>query len=247
MESTVVKGLRVLEAMAMNPNLVTVTAVAAECNVTKSNAHRLLHTLEALGYVHRDPETRTYRPTLRQWEMGQRVYDRMNLPAIAARYLAQLAAETEETAHLSIFDNNEVLYLDKADGGHSVRTYVVAGEREPSHCTCSGKAMLAHLPPEVVEKVLDQARADDTAPERTESNLVEQLARIREQGYAMTVGEFRTGVQGFAKAITSPAGKLIGAIGIAGPSERMKQFDQARYVTALQNAVAGVERELGFI
>lgn len=246
METTIVKGLRVLEAMSQNPELITLTALAKECGISKSNVHRLLQTLEHCGYVFRDPTTRTYRTTLRQWEMGQRVYDRMSLPAIASRHLAQLAADTEETVHLSVFDNDQVLYVDKAESIHSVRTYVSAGEREPAYCTCSGKAMLAYMSRDVIQRVTAQMTqfTDQTVKNTTE--LDRQLAEVRYRGFAMTSGEYRSGVLGFARAIRSRTDRVIGAIGVAGPTERMNKFDADRYISALIKAVTAVEQDLGF-
>lgn len=246
METTIVKGLRVLEAMSQNPELIALTGLAKECGISKSNVHRLLQTLEYCGYVFRDPTTRTYRPTLRQWEMGQRVYDRMSLPAIAGRHLAQLSAATEETVHLSVFDNDQVLYVDKAESSHSVRTYVSAGEREPAYCTCSGKAMLAYMPRDIIQRIAGQMTqfTDQTVKSATE--LDRQLSEVRQQGFAVTSGEYRSGVLGFARAIRSRTDRVIGAIGIAGPTERMQKFDTDRYVNALIEAVTAVEQDLGF-
>ncbi|WP_051201692.1 IclR family transcriptional regulator [Paracoccus aminophilus] len=246
METTVVKGLRVLEAMAQNPELCNLTALANECGISKSNAHRLLQTLEACGYVTRDAATRTYRPTLRQWEMGRRVYDRLSLPTVAGRHLAQLSQDTEETAHLSVFDQGQVLYIDKVDGPHAVRTYVSNGEREPAFCTSSGKAMLAWLPH---EELLGVGEMIQKFTENTVGSLPElqaQLADVRARGYATTSGEYRLGVTSFARAIKTPSNKVIGAVGVAGPVERMSLSDPERYHDALARAVSLIETDLGF-
>lgn len=246
METTIVKGLRVLEAMSQNPELITLTALAKECGISKSNVHRLLQTLEHCGYVFRDQTTRTYRPTLRQWEMGQRVYDRMSLPAIASKHLTQLALETGETVHLSVFDNDEVLYVDKAESSHSVRTYVSTGERQPAYCTCSGKAMLAYLPQDAVQRVTDKITHFTEYTVKSGQELQRQLSEVRQQGFAVTSGEYHAGVLGYARAIRSRTDRVIGAIGVAGPRERMEKFGNERFVNALLKAVAAVEQDLGF-
>src|SRR6266540_271873 len=120
METTVVKALRVLEALALSPSSRTLTELAAQCGMSKSNVHRLLGTLEASGYVRRAADERRYEATLRLWELGTRVFARLDLRTIAGPHLRELAAVTKETAHLSIFDGQEVIFIDKADGTHAV-------------------------------------------------------------------------------------------------------------------------------
>lgn len=246
METTVVKGLKVLEIISQNPEISSLTAIANECGISKSNVHRLLHTLEECGYVIRDPASRTYRPTLRQWEMGRRVFDRMDLRGTAVRYLAELAAKTEETVHLSVFDGDQVLYIDKVDGIHAVRTYVSPGERAPAYCTCSGKAMLAYMPADVIERVGMQIEHFTENTVRSPMLLRAQLEEVRQNGYARTSGEYREGVLSFARAIKTPSDRIIGGVGISGPKERMEQSDPERYITAIKQAVAAIEHDLGF-
>ena len=130
METTVVKGLRMLEALAVNEGPCALTDMAKLCGVTKSNAHRLLKTLEECRYVRQDPKTRSYEPTLRLWELGIRVFNRLDLRALAQPHLQALAQATRESVHLSMFEHDEVIYVDKVDSVHAVRAYIGVGDRE---------------------------------------------------------------------------------------------------------------------
>ena len=153
MEKTVVKGLKVIEALANSKGARSLTDLANECGLTKSNAHRLLRTLESCGYVRHDPNARAFEATLRPWDLGNRIFNRTELRVIALPYLEELAALTKETTHLSIFDAGEVIYIGKVDSVHAVRTYVNIGDRAPAYCCATGKAMLAHMPDDVVREV----------------------------------------------------------------------------------------------
>ncbi len=246
METTVVKGLKVLENLVAGQGSLSLTEIANQCGISKSNAHRLLGTLEACGYVRRSLTSRNYELTLRLWEMGQRVFSLLDLRTVALPYLRQLAADTEETVHLSVLDNNRVLYLDKADSIHAVRTYVNIGDHSPAYCSATGKAMLAYAPDEMVAAI--GATIEQFTPQtvRSVDDLRRQLHEVRQQGYSRTHGEWRPGVLGFGAPIKSPSGRVVGAIGVAGPEDRMRQSDEQRFIDALFRAVHGIEHELGF-
>ncbi|MBE2275555.1 MAG: IclR family transcriptional regulator [Rhodobacteraceae bacterium] len=246
METTVVKGFKVLENLVASQGSLSLTEIASQCGISKSNAHRLLGTLEACGYVRRATDSRNYELTLRIWEMGQRVYSLVDLRTVAVPHLRALAAETEETVHLSVLDNNGVLYLDKVDSIHAVRTYVNVGDRAPAYCSATGKAMLAFSPDHVVEAVGATIEPITPLTVRSAAELRAHLDLIRERGFARTGGEWRPGVLGFAAPIKSPSGRLLGAIGVAGPEERMRQSEEALFVAALFRAVERIERDLGF-
>ena len=246
METTVVKGFKVLEALAFSTGDRTLTDLAAECGMSKSNVHRLLRTLEDCGYVRRNPDSRTYKASLRIWELGLRVYSRLDLRAYAVRHLRELAEVTEETTHLSVFDGEGVLYLDKVDGIHAVRTYVNIGDRAPAYCSSTGKAMLAYLPEETVTRVSRNLKRFTDNTVRTPAQLRADLALIRQRGYSETSGEYRAGVLGFSTAIRSPSGEVIGAIGVAGPEERMRARDLSTTIDAVLTAGRRIEADLGF-
>ncbi|MBL8908403.1 MAG: IclR family transcriptional regulator [Rhizobiales bacterium] len=246
METTVVKGLKVLEALAVSHGPRTLTDLASQCGMSKSNAHRLLHTLEKCGYVRRASDERRYEASLRLWELGIRVSGRLDLRAVASSHLRDLAETTKETAHLSVFDGVEALYIDKADGTHAVRTYVNIGDRAPAYCSTSGKSMLAYQPEETVRKVAANLKRFTENTVTSLSQLRNHLELIRKQGYSVTTGEWRPGVLGLATAIKSPSGLVVGAIGVAGPEERMRQGDLAATIAAVVEAGRRIERDLGF-
>ncbi|MGE0213579.1 MAG: IclR family transcriptional regulator [Parvibaculaceae bacterium] len=246
MDTTVVKGLKVLEALAFSDGACALTDMARTCGLSKSNAHRLLRTLEECGYVRRDPRTRTYESTLRLWELGTRVFNRLDLRVIAVPHLRELARSTKESVHLSVFDNDEVLYVDKVDSVHAVRAYVGVGDRGPLHCTATGKAMLAGMPDDVVERVCAQLKRYTSNTAAAPRKLKADLELIREQGYAITSGEWRAGVLGIAAAIRSPSGIIVGGIGIAGPEERMRQANTEKQIAAVLHAAERISKDLGF-
>jgi IclR family KDG regulon transcriptional repressor len=244
MEKTVVKGLKVIEALAKSPGARSLTDLANECGLTKSNAHRLLRTLESCGYVRHDPNSRAFEATLRSWDLGNRIFNRTELRVIALPHLEELAALTKETTLLSILDDGEVIYIGKIDSVHAVRTYVEVGDRAPAYCCATGKAMLAYMPEEIVRDVTRDMKRFTANTIVSAAKLKSDLELIRKQGYSKTEGEWQAGVLGFACAIRAPGGEVAGAIGVAGPEERMRKSDLDRTIKALRNAAARIEAEL---
>jgi IclR family transcriptional regulator, KDG regulon repressor len=246
METTIVKGLKVLEVLVQSGGPRSLTDIALQCGISKSNAHRVLGTLEVCGYVTRPAGSRNYELTLRLWEMGQRVFSRVDIRSVAMPHLRTLAAETGETVHLSVLDNNQTLYIDKVDSTHAVRAYVNIGDRAPAYCSATGKAMLAYAPEDAVAAAGANMQRFTSHTVSSAAMLRRQLAAIREQGYSMTNGEWREGVLGFGRAILSPSARAIAAIGVAGPEERMRQGGVEKYVSALLAAGEAIESALGF-
>jgi DNA-binding IclR family transcriptional regulator len=244
-ETTVVKGLKVLEALAASDGPCALGDVAVACGMTKSNAHRLLKTLEDCRYVRQDPQSKAYELTLRVWELGIRVFNRLDLRSAAAPHLRALAKATKESVHLSIFDEPEVVYVAKVDSSHAVRAYIEVGDRAPAYCVATGKAMLAFMPDDVIEACCRGMKRYTSRTVTDPRELKAELAGIRERGYAVTHGEWRGGVLGYAAPLLSPSGAVIAGLGIAGPEERMRAADPESQAAAVRKAAAAIVRDLG--
>ena len=245
METTVVKGLNMLEALVQSERPCGLTELAAACGISKSNAHRLLRTLEDCRYVRQDPVSKAYEPTLRIWELGVRVFARVDLRTIAAEHLRRLAEQTGESVHLSVLADNEVLYVDKVESSHAVRAFIGIGDRAPAYCTATGKAMLAFMPKRVVDEATRTMQRFTPLTPVDHAKLDEDLAQIRARGYSVTGGEWQAGVLGIAAPIRSAAGVVVGGVGIAGPESRMGEGDFEAQVAAVLATAAAISRNLG--
>jgi DNA-binding IclR family transcriptional regulator len=246
MEKTVAKAFRVLESLARSDGPRALGDVASDCDLTKSNAHRLLQTLTELQYVRQAPESRNYEATLRVWELGTGIFSRFDIRTAAAPYLRALQEESGESVHLSIFDNGDAVYIDKLDSPQAVGAYIRVGDRVPAYCTATGRAMLAFLDERTItEAGRELQRHTDLTISRPEE-LTAALDDVRQLGYALTRGEWRRGVVGVAAPIRSRNGTVIAGIGAAGPEERMSDDAVDRATRATLQAAGDISRELGF-
>ena len=246
MEKTVVKALKVLEMLARSPGPCSLSDVAAQCEMTKSNAHRLLQTLSTCNYVRQAPETRNYETTLRIWEFGLQVYDRFDIRGVAEPFLRQLHAKTRESVHLSILDGAEVIYLDKIDSDHAVRAYIRVGERAPAYCTSTGRAMLAYMDEPAIAAASTNMRKHTEKTIPSAAALRRELAKIRETGVSLTFGEWRAGVVGVAAPVRTEFGAVVAGVGVAGPPDRMDPDDLDPFIDAVTETARGLSVALGF-
>lgn len=246
MEKTVVKAIELVETLSRMDAPAGVTSLAQELKLTKSNVFRLLNTLVQRGYVRRYEDTGQYELTLKLWHLGSAVLSRMDLKKIASPYIQDLMRSTKESVHLSVFAEGDVIYIDKVESDQPVRAYSRIGDRPPAHCVATGKALLAYLPEEEQNKVLEGTLEKYTPNTITSSRaLRKELETIRRLGYSVNRGEWRESVCGVAAAIRDASGEVVAAVGISGPAERLKPDVFPRVAPRVISCANQISAELG--
>ncbi|WP_049983415.1 IclR family transcriptional regulator [Halorubrum sp. BV1] len=214
-------SLRIVEALKRLDGA-GVTAVAKDLDMTKSTVHNHLKTLEDEGYV--TNEGTTYRVGLRFLELGEYKRNRMDIYEKARPEVKALAEKTGETANAAVEEHGEGVYITRAEGTEAVTVDTYAGKRVKLHCTALGKTILAELPEERVDEILDThglpARTENTITDREE--LQAELATIRERGYAYDREERLSGLRCVAAPVVPEDGGLVAALSVSGPTTRMQ-------------------------
>jgi len=246
MDTTFLKGLRMLQALSLSDRPRGVTELARELDLTKSNAHRLLKTLVHAGYAQNNAETAKYSATLKVWELGSHVLSQIDVKSAAGAYLQSLADKTGESVHLSLLVEGSVVYIDKIDSLQPVRAYSQIGKGAPAYCVATGKALLAFQDEGVIERISkkldDHTSRTITDPE----DFKREMARIRQLGYAINRGEWREGVCGVGAPIRDASRQVIAAVGISGPESRMKATFMREQAPAVIQAADLISRALGY-
>ena len=251
MDSTLIKGLAVLEWLARRESSARVADVAAAFDLPRSNAHRTLQTLVASGWAVQNPHDSSYRPSLRLFELGALVDASTELKVALRPHLTDLANATRETIHLTVLDGAEVLYLDKIDSPMPVAAYSRVGGRAPAWCVASGKALLSVLEAgcvpalDVLQARLGRliAHTDDTITSL--AVLRRELERSRARGFAENREEWRVGVSGLGAAVFNARSEPVAAIGISVPSIRFGRARTAELAAHLVACASAASRTLG--
>jgi DNA-binding IclR family transcriptional regulator len=196
--------------------------VATELDMPKSTVHNYLSTLLQEELVVKDGAT--YRIGIQFLEFGAYARQQMKIYAIAEPETDKLAESTGELANLMIEEHGMGSYLHRARGENAVRVEAHVGTRVSLHSTGLGKAILAHLPEEQVDSILGD-RPLENCTENTitdKERLKTQFEEIRERGVAFDHEERLPGLRCVAAPILSTNGRVLGAVSVSGPSNRVQ-------------------------
>ena len=223
MEKSLIKALRVMEALAFSEAPRGVSDLARELGFQKSNVHRVLTTLVEQGYVVRFDIGPTYQLSYKMFEIGSRVVSRLRLSEVARPFLQRIVKHTGESAHIMIYHNAEIIYLDKIENNAPIRASAEPGLRAPAYCVASGKVLLAYQPEDEVSRVLRRARAHTPHTVTQSTRLRAEIAEVRSRGYAINMEGWRSGVSGAAAPVLVGRDHAIAALAILGPSDRLDE------------------------
>ena len=242
-DSTLSKGLQVLEALAKSETGKGVTELSRELELTKSNTFRLLRTLTALGYA-RNSEDKTYSATMKIWQVGRSVVENLDLPKLAAAQMRMLSKETGEAIYLAVPDLFSVIYIDKIESTKPIRSWNPIGGSAPLHCVGTGKALLAAD----YERLRDQMRQRlSRFTERTITSMKRldaDVAATQERGYAIDTGEYRERIYSFGAVVRLPNGRPVAAIGVSVPDVNLTEGREDEIGQLVLRAAEGVTEEL---
>lgn len=244
MSQTLARGLEILRTLGDGPQ--TIGEVAGRLGVHHSTALRLLHTLEAGGFVYRDDGRYRLGPKV-AW-LGQAMLDQVDLRSVARSHLEKLAARVGETVHLAAFIDDEVFYVDKVESMHPVRMYSTVGKSAPLHCTGVAKAIafknrklrevLEHLP---------QPYERFTPGTRTSfDELLRDFEVAEPLGYVLDDREHEASIHCIAMPVLGVDGVATSAVSVTVPVHRCDLEQLRGYAPDLQAAAKAISRELGY-
>ena len=212
------RGLQLLDLLATaDKGEAGVTELAERLSVDKSSVFRLLQTLVKYGYVEQDAETRRYRLGPQVVTLSRSILTRMPLRDQAKPFLRQLMERTGECAHLAIPARGQALYIDQVESPATLSVNTGVGTLAPLHCTALGKVLLAYGAEPIPRELRPYTQRTITDP----AELRAHLEQTRRWGYAIDDEEFAAGVRCVAVPVWDFRGRVVGAIGISGPSGRV--------------------------
>lgn len=199
-----------------------VTRIAGEVDVAKSTVFDHLKTLESHDFIVKTGDT--YQIGLRFLDFGGWTRRNLELYETAKPLIDELAEETGEFVNLTVEEHGMGVYIYFARGSDAIKLDTYVGKRDNLYDTAFGKAILAHLPPERVEMIVERYGLHpetDDGPSSMEE-LEERLELVRERGFAVDKAEQLHWLRCVAAPVLSKEGDVFGAVSISGPASRFK-------------------------
>jgi IclR family KDG regulon transcriptional repressor len=227
--SSVSKALSLLDAFTLEQPELSLGEIARQAGIHKSSAFRLLATLEAQGFVEKNPERRGYRLGWKLGELAGRLLARYDLRELAAPHMERLAETSGEIVHLSILDGAEIVYLEKKGRSQPLTVSTTIGGRSPAHASAMGKVLLAGLAEAEVRSLLRGLSLRRFTPTTITDRrrLSRELSAIRRQGYALDDEETFPGIRCVAAPLRDRDGRVVAALSVTAPTQRMGARRQA--------------------
>ncbi|WP_425146405.1 IclR family transcriptional regulator [Deinococcus sp.] len=243
---SVERALDIINTIVAANRSLSIAELSQAMALAPSTIHRILQTLTVKNYVYQDPQTKRYDIGPEIVDISSALYLRYDLVRRVRPYLQELVELTGETAHVAQLYGTSAMYLSQVEPLSMVRMFTTPGSVAPLHCSDVGKVFLADLPAARVDEIVRKTGL----PARTPHTLTDALAlthelqRVRRDGYALDDQEREMGVRCLSAGILNGAGKVIAAIGVAGPTSRLTRERVAEVSAAVTGMAARSADEL---
>jgi DNA-binding IclR family transcriptional regulator len=241
-KSVTARALDLLGVFDSEHRSLTLSELARRTGTPLGTAHRLVGELVRWGALAREPDG-GYVIGRRIWQLGLLAPVQSELRTAASPFLHDLYGATLATVHLAVRDGLEVLYIDRLAGHVSVPVVSKIGSRLPLHATGVGKVLLAYAPDDVRANALQNLTRVTAYTVTQPARLLEQLRRVRAEGYATTGEEMSLGACSVAVPVRN-GDTVVAALGMVVPDLRRQL---PRLVSALQVAAQGIGRTLASV
>lgn len=244
------KALTILECVSQFPNGASVKQISETLSMNKPIVSKTLGTFLEMGYVIQDPITLTYRLGTKLLYLSNKMTSSLDLYAIAKPTMQRLNQETGETINLALYNEqlHNLVYIHTIDGNHKLRLSNTIGTSPNLYSSAVGKSVLAYLPPEILQHILD---VEPFCPRtkfsiHSKEELFANLEITRAQGFALSDEETIIGVRGIAAPIYKADKSILGSLAITGPKTRFPDSIVAQYGMLIREASREISSQLGY-
>jgi DNA-binding IclR family transcriptional regulator len=242
MSQTVDRALSILPLLAEGP--ADLGRVAERLGVHKSTALRLLRTLHEHGLVYRQSDQR-YRLGARLFALAQEAVENLDVREIAHPHLVALNEKIGHTVHLAVYEENEVLYIDKVESRYPVRMYSRIGKPVAITVAAVAKLLLADLPEAERRAIAERLDYPMYTPRSTPSAaaFLRELAAVREQGWATDLGGHEESINCIGAPVRGTDGRLVAAMSVSAPNVVVTADELLTLLPLVRRTADAISRE----
>ncbi|SDK22419.1 IclR family transcriptional regulator [Streptomyces indicus] len=246
----VTRALDILELFLDGEGTLSAPDITRKLGLPRTTVHELVTTLAARSYLVPVPEQPgRYRLGVRSYQLGSRYAEQLDLAAEGQRVAREVAETCDETVHVAILEDLDVIYIAKVDSIHAVRMVSAAGRRLPAHCTSVGKMLLASLPADELDARLAEAGELDAMTHNSitdHDELRSALAGIRARGIATEHRESNPDVSCVAAPVRDRAGRVVAALSVSVPMIRWTEEREEELAELAAKGARDLSESLGF-
>jgi len=241
------RAIQVLNSFTLKESELSITELSKRLNLHKSTIHRIVVTLEDEGLITKDQVSQKYRLGIKLFELGYIVKKNIEIRNYALPIMRELAQKTKESIDLNIILDRKRVSIEKIESLHDVRQVIQLGKSLPLYCGGSGKALLAFLADEEIDKIIQKERFIPFGPNTiTEPiKLKERLKKIRRKGYAVSFEERVLGSASIGVPILDYTGRVVASLSISGPITRFTKQKITAFVSLAKQAAREISVLLG--
>jgi IclR family KDG regulon transcriptional repressor len=246
--NSIIRASNVLRCFSKERTYFKISELARQLHLDRSTTYRILLSLEKCGFVEKDEKTGEYSLGMTAFEIGNAFLRQMDFVKISKPIMADLALKVQETVHLAVLSNTEIVYVDKADSPRTLGVISKIGQRAPVYCTALGKALLAHQSQEELNRIMQEIKLKPytEATITSKKELGEELKEIREKGYALDRREYEDGVECIAAPIRDHLRNVIAALSISGPQRKIGTPNEEQFVGQVVEGAALISSKMGY-
>ncbi|SDF70879.1 IclR family transcriptional regulator [Sporomusa acidovorans] len=227
LKNSVVKTIVILNCFSFEKPRLRIKEISSMTGISQPTVHRLLNILKQFNLVEQHEELYLLGRGFLKYEGI--VLKSMEIRRISLPYMEQLANLLKINVNLAILDDNEVVFIARAENLYCTHSYYHIGMKRPIHCTAVGKVLVCKSP-QIIHKLFEHGVHQYTMNTITDENVfLEEMNKIRLQGYAVDFQEWNNSINCVASPIINPAGEIVAAISISGSSnvytvEKMENY-----------------------
>jgi DNA-binding IclR family transcriptional regulator len=242
------RALAMLEAVAQEPDGLSNAEISRKLQIPKSSASYILRTLETQGYLNRDEESNKYRVGLKVLSLSRGALSGIDVREVALPVMRHLMEKTNLTCHLAIIDGPDAVYIEKVEPTGFIRMDTWVGRRMRVHATSVGKALVAYIPQERLEKILAERGMEKRTAKTltTLPKLMKELEKVRAQGYAVDDEENNMGARCLGAPVFNQQGVIEAAVGLSGTTQQVNAQTMPSIVEKLKDAARHISMQLGY-
>jgi len=246
--SSVTTAIHLLKTFTEDDEDLGISELAKRLNVAKSTVHRLAGALLDEGLLQQNPATGRYSLGVGLFSLGSMVRSRLDVTAESKHILYALRDQTQENVRLVVLERSSAVFLHDFESPQNLRLRSATGQLKPAFCTAEGMCLIAGLRAPALAEFLKYPRPQRTARTVTEEEeFVARIKSVKRRGMAFEDEECDEGTRCIAAPVYNGEGRVVAAVGVAGPSTRIRKSMVPKMSPQVTEAASEISQRLGYL